>query len=100
MVQQAFTGGRQAHATRVAVQQRGTQGGFQVRQAFADSRRCNELALGGLADAAELAHGNKQLQGGQVNAAGEVAVGGLHGQGIVASDGFAGISLSMIDWSS
>jgi hypothetical protein len=73
MVQQAFAGRRQIDAARVAVQQRGVQRGFEVGEALADGRSRDEFALGRLADAAQLAHGHKELKRGQVNAAGKVA---------------------------
>ena len=79
VMQQAFTSGGQGHATAVAVEQRGIDGRFQIRQAFADSRGGNVFALSSAANAAQFAHGDEQLQRGQVNTTSKTAFGILHG---------------------
>ena len=59
VVQQAFAGGCEIDAARVAVEQGRVQGRFQVRQPLAHGRGRDELALRGLADRAEFAHRHK-----------------------------------------
>ena len=59
MVQQAFARRRQVNTPGMAVQQRCIQRGFEVAQALADGRGGNEFALGGLANAAQFAHGHE-----------------------------------------
>ena len=81
MVQQAFARRRQVNPAGMAVQQRRIQRGFEVAQALADGRGRNEFALGHLANAAQLAHGDEQLQRGQVDASGEVAFRAFDGHG-------------------
>ena len=62
MVQQAFASGGQRHAAAVAVQQGRVDRSLQVGQALAHRRGGDVFALGGAANAAQLAHRNKQLQ--------------------------------------
>ena len=68
MVQQAFAGRRQGHATAVSVQQGCVHRGLEIGQALAHRRGCNELTLGRAADAAKFADSHEQLQGGKVYA--------------------------------
>jgi hypothetical protein len=79
MMQEAFAGGGQVHAAGVPIEKGRVECGFEVAQAFADGGRGNELPLGGLADAAQFADRDEKLQRGQINAAGKVAFGDLHG---------------------
>ena len=74
MVQQALAGRRQCHATAVAVKQGGVHRCFEVGQALAHRRGGNELALCGAANAAQFAHGDKQLERGKVDAARKTAL--------------------------
>jgi hypothetical protein len=89
MVQQAFTGWAQADAARMAVQQGSAERGLQVTETFADGRSGNKLTLSRLANAAQLAHRNKELERGQVyppiEAAGSIVVWGGDGHGLNAS---------------
>ena len=95
VMQQAFAGRRQVDTARVAVQQRGVEGGFQIGQALAHGGCGDELALGRLADAAEFAHRHEQLQRGEVDPAGEGAFGGSQtGLVIAYGDGLTADFLS------
>ena len=49
-------------------------GGFQVRQAFADGRCRDVLALGSATNAAQFAHGDEQLKRGEIDAARKTAL--------------------------
>ena len=81
VAQQALPRWRERHAARVAQQQRHARQRLQLRKPLAHGRRGQRLARGGAADAARLPHGHKQLQRGEVQAAGKVMRGGGIGHG-------------------
>lgn len=68
VVQQAFAGRSECHATAVAIQQGRVHGGLEVGQALAHRRSGDELALCRSSDAAKFADSHEQLQGGKVYA--------------------------------
>ncbi|MCY1538927.1 hypothetical protein D9M68_744900 [compost metagenome] len=79
VVEQALAGGRGSGASGMAVKQRGAHGAFKIGKALAHGRGGHEFLLGRLADAAALAHRHKELERGEVEAAGKAAVRGVHG---------------------
>jgi hypothetical protein len=66
MMQQRFAGRRERHAARVALEQCGAHGLFELEQALARGGDGNRFALGGTRERAFLIDGKEELQRGEV----------------------------------
>jgi len=78
VVQQALARGCGGDTAAAAPQQRRAHHGFEIGQALAHRRGGDVFLLRRAADAAEFAHGDEELQRGQVDAARETALGAFH----------------------